>query len=83
MLTIHPSKKYQEQSNGSEQLVYCLNTKTNPSTCNWQDSSKFQIEYDYTYYIYIKSLDTGLISEPETINYSIPDYPDDTSIYEE
>ena len=73
-LIVNPSKKYQEQSNGNEQLVYCLNIEENSSTCSWQDSNKFQIEYDYTYYIYIKSLDTDLISEPEKINYSIPEY---------
>ena len=82
MLTVHPSEHYQEQSSNNEQLVYCLNTEANPSTCSWQDSGKFQIEYNYTYYVYIKSLDTNLISEPEAINYSIPDYSDYTSDYE-
>lgn len=82
MLTVHPSEHYQEQSSNNEQLVYCLNTEANPSTCNWQDSNKFQIEHNYTYFVYIKSLDTSLISEPETFNHSIPDYSDYTNDYE-
>ena len=82
MLTVHPSEHYQEQSSNNEQLVYCLNTEANPSTCSRQDSGKFQIEYNYTYYVYIKSLDTNLISEPEAINYSIPDYSDYANDYE-
>lgn len=82
-LIVNPSEKYlseQEKNSSNEQLVYCLNSKENSETCSWQNSPKFQIEYDHTYYVYIKSLNTNLISEPKTINYP---NPNDTNIYKE
>lgn len=75
-ITIHPSKKYlsSHQSAADGELLYCLNDEPTSDTCNWQTSAEYYIEYDYTYYAFIKSTATGLISEPETLNYSNPDY---------
>ena len=86
ILIIYPSKKYltyQEENHQNQQLLYCLNTEENPTTCNWQESAIFQIEYNRNYYAYIKSPSTNFISAPEPVNYSIPDYPDDIDLYQE
>lgn len=81
-LIVHPSKKYlsshQNVSNG--ELLYCLNDEPTPDTCDWHTSAEYYIEYDFTYYAFIKSTATGLISEPEALNYSNPDYINDHEV---
>ena len=75
-VTLHPSKKYlsTHQSTTDGELLYCLNDEPTSDACNWQTSARYYIEYDYTYYAFIKSTATGLISEPEMLNYSTPGY---------
>ena len=52
-------------------LVYCAAKTPSPSSCEWEDSHKLKPTTEGTYYIFIKNIDTGSISSPETFEYAL------------
>lgn len=70
-LTVYP--KYGNNSSGpdgNEHFSYCLALEKKIEICTWSDSNKFHIEFGNIYYIYIKSLTTGQVSEPKELDYA-------------
>ena len=48
---------------------YCAAKTPSPSNCEWNDSRELKLPSEGTYYIFIKNINTGAISSPETFEY--------------
>ncbi len=48
---------------------YCAAKTPSPSNCEWNDSHELELPAEGIYYIFIKNIDTGAISSPETFEY--------------
>lgn len=74
MLSLDGQTLTVEPEDENLRLVYCLMKTPSYSGCDWKNSRELELEAEDTYYVYIKNLDTGTVSDPETFEFKLIDF---------
>lgn len=57
-------------SGTKETFVYCLSRQKSSDACEWDNSDEFTLSEAGDYYVYVKSLASGKISEPKLFTHA-------------